>query len=82
PDPRSDIPRAQTGLPSTPDNTKGLDPYLAAPVMAGLCGYVDIRDRLSLDEVADLNEGLLVRAENDRRRYEAMKPRNNSPRRG
>ena len=45
--------------------------------MAGLCAYTDIRDKLSLDEVADLNEGLLVRAENERRRYEAMKPRLN-----
>ena len=48
--------------------------------MAGLCGYVDIRENLSLDEVADLNEGLLVRAENDRRRYEAMKPKHQTRR--
>jgi len=45
--------------------------------MAGLCGYVDIREHLTLDEVADLNEGLLVRAENERRRQDAMKPINN-----
>ena len=43
--------------------------------MAGLCSYVDIRENLTLDEVADINEGLLVRAENDYRRQEAMKPR-------
>ena len=38
---------------------------------AGLCSYIDARDILSLDEVADLNEVLSARVENDWLAHEA-----------
>ena len=47
---------------------------MAAPIDAGLCGLPDLRSRgldgdplLDLADVCDLNEILIVRAENERR---------------
>ena len=40
---------------------------IASVISAGLASYIDCRDRLSIDEVADLNELLIVRHENERR---------------
>ena len=48
-----------------------LDPFFAVPIGAGLCTYTEARDMLSLDEIADLNEVLLVRTENERRAHDA-----------
>ncbi len=36
-----------------------------------LCAYADLRERLTLDDVYDLNEVLVARQENERRAYEA-----------
>ena len=40
-----------------------------------LCTYADLRDRLTLDEVYDLNEVMIARHENERRAHEAVKKR-------
>lgn len=45
--------------------------FFAAVIAAGLCSYVEARDMLSLDEIADLNETLAVQAENERLAHEA-----------
>ena len=50
--------------------TPNIHPFLAAPIAAKLCSYIDIRDNLSLNEVADLNEILIVQGENERRAYD------------
>lgn len=44
--------------------------FFAAPISAGLCSYVECRDLLSLDEVADLNEILIIKSENEHRAYD------------
>ena len=41
-------------------------PLLVGPVSAGLCG-IDAGRTLTLDDVLDLNEILIARAENERR---------------
>ena len=49
----------------------GIDPIFSGIIDAGLCTYLDCRDRLSLAEVADLNEVLIARYENERRAHAA-----------
>ena len=49
--------------------------FFSVPIDAGLCTYIDCRDHLTLDEVADLNEILAVRYENERRAYEEAERR-------
>lgn len=44
-------------------------PLLAVPVQAGLCKFEDIY-RLPLDAFLDMNEILIVKAENERRYFE------------
>lgn len=46
------------------------------PVLHMLCSYRDLKDgTLSLEDVARMNDALLVRAENQRRAVEASKRR-------
>ena len=51
--------------------TTRIDPYFYGLIAGGLCTYLDLRDRLTLDEAVDLRELLLVRAENQRRANKA-----------
>ena len=51
--------------------TKRIKPWLAALITGGLASYLDLRDKLSLDEAATLLEVLLVKNENDHRAHEA-----------
>ena len=48
-----------------------IPPFFAAPLSAGLVTYREMRDDLTIDEVADLNEVLIVRGENERRASQA-----------
>ena len=48
-----------------------LAPFFAGVINADLCTYVDCRDHLTVDEVADLNEVLVARNENERLAYES-----------
>lgn len=43
-----------------------IPPFIANPILGGLCTYSELLT-MSIDEVADLNELLVVRAENERR---------------
>ena len=54
---------------------------IAAPIAAGLCTYVEVRNHLSLDEILDLNEILIVRAENEHRAYLAAEAKAKQKRR-
>ena len=56
-----------------PVETKRLDNFFAPLITGDLCTYLDLRDRLTLDEAADLRELLIVRAENERRAHKAAR---------
>lgn len=52
--------------------TVNIPPFLAAPVGAGLCRYSELKT-LTLNEVADMNKILAVRAENEHRAMKAAR---------
>ena len=49
-----------------------LPPFIANPIAGGQCSYQELMG-MTIDQVADLNEILLVRVVNERRAQEAAK---------
>jgi hypothetical protein len=48
--------------------------YLLAPVLAGMCSYGELLDgTLTLVDIARMNEGLVVKAENEARMIAAVR---------
>ena len=52
-------------------SSPNIHPLLVGPVSAGLCGIGASRE-LTLDDILDLNEILIVKAENERRAHDQM----------
>ena len=45
--------------------------FIDAALASGKCSYVELRDKLDLNEAANMIEHAIVRAENERRAHEA-----------
>ncbi len=52
--------------------TVNIAPFLSIPIDAGLCNFGDVH-KLDIDDFADMNEILMIRAENNRRAEVAAK---------
>ncbi len=56
----------------TPVTTKGIHPFLAAPVAAKFCTFTEMKWELTLSDLYDIHEIMLVQAENERRAVQAI----------
>ena len=62
--------------------TVNISPFLSEPVIHDMCSYTDMRDNLDIDEMADLHEMMVVKAERERRAYKRAEAQREDAQRG
>ena len=74
---------------SSPQDSANVEPFFAHPMDAGMCTVADLRARdsdgepvLDIADVADMNERLIVQAENRKRAEDAAKRKSDASSKG